>query len=136
MASRATDQSANARKNLLDMKGLGDVIISTSVNTGNLVTPAISRSQDQHRHLSAVSTPAFENTDPVHLWEAYVENDRVIGFGIAEKMPLFSIECTIHDVSGIHESVGNLTIEILVVLDHEYAHCGPYQLPLLIIISS
>jgi len=70
----------------------------------------------------ALAPPAFENADPVHLRQADVENHRIVGLGIAEKVSLLAVEGAVHHVAGALEGLVELAVEVRVVLDDQEAH--------------
>ena len=92
MAGGAADQRPHPRQHLLDMERLGDVVVGAGVDAGHLVAPAVAGGQDQHRHLAAVAPPALDDADAVHLRQADVEHDRVVGLGVAEEMPFLAVD--------------------------------------------
>ena len=92
MAGGAADQRAHPRQHLLDVEGLGDIVVGAGVDARHLVAPAVARGQDQHRHLAPVAAPVLEHADAVHLRQADIEHDGVVGLGVAEEMALLAVE--------------------------------------------
>ena len=121
VAGRAAQQRAHARQHFLEMKWLGDIIVGAGVEALHLVAPAVARGQHEHRHGAAGAAPGFQDRDAVHLRQADIENDRVVGFGLAEIMALLAVEGAIDDIAGVGQRGGELAVEIGVVLDHEEA---------------
>ena len=122
MAGGAPDQRPQPRQHLLDVERLGDIVVGAGVDARHLVAPAVARGQDQHRHLAAVAPPALDDADAVHLRQADIEHHRVVGLGVAEKMPFLAVERLVDDIAGIDQRVGDLPVQVLVILDDEYAH--------------
>src|SRR5690606_32145710 len=69
-----------------------------------------------------VAAPALHYADAVHLRQADVEHHRVIGLGVAEKMPFLAVEGLVDDIAGVRQSLRDLAVEFLVILDDEYSH--------------
>src|SRR5665647_3990053 len=65
--------------------------------------------------------PGLQHRNAVHFGQADVENDRVVGFRLAEIMALFAVESAVDHVAGIGQRGGELAIEIGVVLNDEEA---------------
>ena len=63
----------------------------------------------------------FQHRNAVHLGQADVEDDGVVGLGLAEIMALLAVEGAIDHVAGLGQRGGQLAIEIGVVLDDEQA---------------
>ena len=128
VADRAAQQRADARQHFLEMEGLGDIVVGAGVEALHLVAPAVARGQHQHRHGAAGAAPRLDHRDAVHLGQADVEDDRVVGLGLAEVMALLAVEGAVDHVAGIGQRGRELAVEIGVVLDDEQAQVFP-QLP-------
>ncbi len=122
MTGGAPNQRADPGEHLLDVEGLGDIVVGAGIDALHLVAPAIARREDQHRHLAAVPAPFLEHRDAVHLRQADVQHHRVIGLGIAEEMALLAVLRGVDRVAGFLEGRDELPIEISVVLDDEHPH--------------
>lgn len=108
------------------MERLGHVVIGTGIDARHLVAPAVAGGKDEDRHGLAGGTPFFNDGNAIQLRQADIEDDGVIGLGVAEVMPLFAVECLIDDITGLFQGVGQLTIEIGIVLNNENTHCPPF----------
>ena len=126
MAGGAADERAHAGKHFFHMERLRHIVIGTGVDTGNLVAPAVAGGEDEHRHGLAGRTPFFNDGDAVELRQADIEDDGVIGLGIAEIMAFLAVECLIDNITGFFQRIGQLTIEIGIVLNNENTHCPPF----------
>ena len=124
MAGRAAQQRADARQHLLEMEGLGDVVVGAGVEALHLVAPAVARGEHQHRHGAAGAPPGLEHRDAVHLGQADVEDDGVIGLGLAEEVALLAVEGAIDHIARVGERGGELPVEIGIVLDDEETQVG------------
>src|ERR1700741_3252975 len=108
------------------MKRLCDVIIRAGIESLDLVAPAISRGEDQDRHHPLIAAPGFQYRNAIHLRQADVEDDCIVGLAVAEEMPFLTVEGAIDDISGIAQRSGALTVEIRIVLNDKQAHvCLP-----------
>ena len=121
VAGRAAQQRAHAREHFLEMKRLGDIIVGAGIEALHLVAPAVARGEHEHRHRAAGAAPGFQHRNAVHFRQTDIENDRVVGFQLAEIMALLAVEGAIDDIAGVGQRSGKLAIEIGVVLDHEEA---------------
>ncbi len=122
VAGRAAQQRADARKHLLEMEGLGDVVVGAGVEALDLVAPTIARGEDQHRHGAAGAAPRLQHRNAVHLGQADIEDHRVVGLALAEEMPLLAVEGAVDDVAGVGQRRRQLPVEIGIVLDDEEPH--------------
>ena len=122
MAGGAAQQRADPRQHLLEMKRLCDIVVGAGIEALHLVAPAVARGQDQDRHGALVAAPGLQHRDAVHLRQADVEHDGVVGLAVAEKMPLLAVERAIDHISGVAQRGGELAIEIRIVLNDEQAH--------------
>ncbi len=121
VARGAAQQRTHAGQHFLKMKWLGDIIVGPGVEALNLVAPTIPRGEDQYRHRTPVTAPGFQHRNAVHLRQADVEHDSVIGFAVAEKMPFFTIEGAINDITGVGQRGGQLTIEVRIIFNDKQA---------------
>ena len=119
MAGGAAQQRADARQHLLEMEGLGHVVVGAGVEALHLVAPAVARGEHQHRHGAAGAPPGFQHRDAVHLGQADVEDDRVVGLAFAEVVALLAVEGAIDHIARVGERGRELPVEIGIVLDHE-----------------
>ena len=124
MAGGAAQQRADPGQHFLEMKGLGDVVVGAGVEALHLVAPAVARGEDQHRHRAAVAAPGLQHRDAVHLRQADVEHDGVIGLGVAEEVPLLAVEGAVDHIAGVGQRRRQLAVEIRIVLDDEQAQAG------------
>src|SRR5262245_42886857 len=115
----APQQRADARQHLLQVEGLGDVVVGAGVEALDLVAPAVAGGENEHRHGATGAAPGLEHRDAVHLGQADVEDDRVIGLALAEKVALLAVVGAIHHVARVRERGRELPVEIGIVLDHE-----------------
>jgi hypothetical protein len=65
MARRTADDSAYARQNLFHVERLRDVIIRSRIECLDLIVPAVSRRQRDHRHGTAGFAPILQNGDAI-----------------------------------------------------------------------
>ena len=125
MADRAAQQRADARQHFLEMKRLGDIVVGAGIEALHLVAPAVARGEHQHRHGAPGAAPGFDHRDAVHLRQADIEDDGVIGLGLAEIMALLAVEGAVDHIAGIGQGGGELTVEIGIVLDDEQTQFIP-----------
>ena len=119
MSRRAPQQRPDPRQHLLHVERLGDIVVGARIHAGHLVAPALARREDEHRHLAVVAPPLLEHAQAVLLGQAEIEHDGVIGFGIAEEMPLLAVEGGIDGIARIAQSRNELPVEVRIVLDDE-----------------
>ena len=72
--------------------------------------------------LAALAAPGGEHGDAVDLRQAEIEDDGVVGLGLAEELPLLAVEGGVDRVARLFEGGHDLLIEGSVVLDNEKAH--------------
>ena len=85
VAGRAAQERAHTGQHFLQMKGLGDIIVGARIEALHLVAPAIARREHEHRHGAAGAAPGFQHRDAVHLRQADVENNGVVGLGLSPR---------------------------------------------------
>ncbi len=124
VAGGAAQQRADPGQDFLEMKRLGDIVVGAGVETLHLVAPAVARGEDQHRHGAPVAAPGLQHRNAVHLRQADIEHDRVIGLAVAEKVPLLAVERAIDHVAGVGQRRRELAIEIGIVFNDEQAQAG------------
>ena len=101
MAGGTAQQRADSRQHFLEMKRFCDIVVGAGVKALHLVAPAVARGEDQNRHRALVAAPGLQHRNAVHLRQADVEHDGVIGFAVAEEMPLLAVEGAIDHIAGI-----------------------------------
>ena len=130
MAGGAAHLGADARQQLLHVERLGDVVVGAGVHAGDLVAPAVAGGEDDDRHLALGAAPLLEHADAVHLRQADVEDDDVVGLGLAEEVALLAVEGGIDGVARVGQRRDQLAIEIAIILDDQDAHgSSPFPLP-------
>ena len=62
--------------------------------------------------------------DAVDLRQAEVEDDGVVGLGLAEELAFLAVERLVDRVAGVLQRGHDLPVEVLVVLDDEQSHAA------------
>jgi len=122
MAGGAAQQRPHPRQHFLDVERFWHIVVGAGIEALHLVAPAVAGGEQQHRHGAALPAPCLEHREPVHLRQADIEDDRVIGLGLAQIMALLAVEGAVDHIAGVRERSRQLAIEIGVVLDDEQAH--------------
>ncbi len=68
------------------------------------------------------AAPFLENRDAVLFRQADVEDDGVVGLGLAEELPLLPVKGAVDGVARLVERLDDLPIEIAIVFHHEEPH--------------
>ena len=71
------------------------------------------------------AAPRLEHRDAVHLGQADVEDDGVVGLGLAEKVAFLAVEGAVDHIARVGQRRRELAVEIGIVLDDEEAHIYP-----------
>ncbi len=129
VAGGAAHLGPHARQQLLHVEGLGDVVVGAGVHARHLVAPAVARREDDHRHVAFRAPPLLQHADAVHLRQAGVEDDHVVGFGVAEEEAFLAIEGGIDGVARVGERRDELPVEIAIVLDNQNPQVVPPAMP-------
>ncbi len=95
----AAQQGAQARQQLFGNERLGEVIVSAGIKASHLLAPRIAGGQNQDREGFSVRTPFLQDADAVHLRQAEVQDHRIIGFGVAQKMAILAICGEVHSIA-------------------------------------
>ena len=91
MARRATNKRAQTCQNFFHVKRLGDIVICTSINTRNLITPAVACGQYQHWHTASSLTPFLENCNAINCRQPNIKDHGIIGFSFTKKVTFFTV---------------------------------------------
>jgi hypothetical protein len=122
VAGGAAQQGAHPGEKLLHVEGLGHVVVGPGVEALHLVAPAVAGREDDDGGLAAVAPPGGQDGHAVHLGQAEIEDDGVVGFRIPQELPLLAVERGVDRVARLFEGGHDLLIEDFVVLDNEKAH--------------
>ena len=122
MAASAADQRSQAGQQFFHMERLGQVVVGTGVDAGHLLVPAVARGEDQHRHRAAACPPFAQHGDAIHLRQAEVEHHCVVGFVVAQVMPVDAVAGGIHGVTGGAKAFGQLRLQGRFVFNDQDAH--------------
>ena len=126
VARGAADLGADAGEQFFHMEGLGQIIVGTGVHTGDLIAPAIAGGQDDDGHLLFGTAPLFQDRDAVHLREADVEHDHVVGLSVAKVIAFFAVECCVDGIAGVAQRGDELAVQVFIILDDKDAHRGTF----------
>ncbi len=121
MTGRAAHQGAQTRQQFFGMKRLGQIVVGAGVEARHLVAPGAARRQDQNRRRLAVTPPAFQHRDAVDLGQAEIENDAVIGLGVAQEVRFFAVRGMVDDIAGIAERSFQLARQVGIVFGKQDA---------------
>ena len=122
MAGGPAQQRAYSREHFFHVKGLGDVVVGACVEALNLVAPSIAGGKDEHGHGPSRFAPGLQHRNAVPLRQADIQNDGVIGLGVAEEPTFFPVKGAVDRVSRCFKRGHDLAVEISVVFDNEQAH--------------
>ena len=76
-AARTLDQGAQPKRHLLDAERLGDVVVSTRGQPGDLVLHGVLGRQQEHRQLRSYSVQFLQYVQSAHVGQHDVEDDDV-----------------------------------------------------------
>ena len=125
MAGAAADERAQAGDQLFGLEGLGEIIVGARIEARDLVRPAVARGEHEDGHVLAFLAPLVEHGEPVHLGQAEIEDDGVIGFVGAEEMTVLAIGGEIDRIARAFERRAELPPQIGFVFDDQDAHVVP-----------
>ena len=123
----AAQKGTHAGQHFFHLERFDHIIIGTGVKARHLVAPAVTRRENQHRHLLAGAAPFFQDADAVQNRQAEVQDHRIIGFGFAEEVPLLAIHGLVDHIACIAEGGHNLPVQVGIVFNDKYAHSFPSQ---------
>src|SRR5581483_2466239 len=118
----ATQQRLHARQHFLEVKGLGDVVISPRLQAFDLVLPAISRSQDQNRVTLALRAQAADQLEARKLGQPEIDDCDIQWELNTGEQALFAIARHIHREARLGESRLERLAERGLVLDDQNPH--------------
>ena len=83
------------------MKGLGEIVISAGVKPGHLLTPGTACREDQDGGGDMPSSPTLQHRHAVDLGQAQIQNDRIIGLSLAQKLSVLAVSGIVHHLTSI-----------------------------------
>src|SRR5262249_32286085 len=116
------DERPEPSEQLFHLERLGEVVIGPGIDTLDFLGPATAGGEDQDRHGASGGSPSLENRDPVETGQAQVEDDGVVGLGVAEEVSFLAIGRTIDRVAGPCQGFGQLPAQARIVLDDQDPH--------------
>jgi hypothetical protein len=72
--ARAAQQRAQSHHQLLQIEGLGQVVIGARLKTGHLVLDGAACGEDEHRHIPPLRAPVAQQVDAVAIGQAQVQH--------------------------------------------------------------
>ena len=125
VTGRPAGQRAQTSQQFFGMEGLGEIVVGARVEAGDLLRPAVARRQDQHGKALAGLAPALQHRHPVHLGQAEIQHDDIIGFGIAQEMAILAIQRGVHGIAGILKGTPKLAVQVRIVFNDKRTHLFP-----------
>ncbi len=122
VAVAAADQRPQAQDQFVGLEGFGQVVVGTSVETGQLVVPAPARGQYQHRERAAVAAPAFDHAQTVQAGQAQIDDGGLQILHLPDLFGLAAIGHHLHHVAGLFQQRLQAVCQGLIVLGQQDAH--------------
>ena len=99
MSVSATNQSSEPGQELFRLERFREIVIGPGIDALHLLRPAPARRQDQDGHGPPGRSPPLEHRDPVHARQTEIENDRIVGLGVAQKVSLLAVARAVDGVA-------------------------------------
>ncbi len=75
----ATQDGAHAQQKLIEMKGLGEIVIATGLESEHAILRIAARGEKQHRRIVALFAQRAAERKTVHLRQHHIEHDELAG---------------------------------------------------------
>ena len=115
----AAQQGADPREELVDVEGLGQVVLGAGVETGDAVSRVGLGREHQDRHRDPVAAQAAQEVEPLHGGEPAVEDRHVVGAGQREVQAAVAVGGGLDVVALLVEEPFEHLDQVGVVLDQQ-----------------
>ena len=122
MASRTPHQCTQAGQEFFRDKRLGQIVVGAGVEARHLLAPAITRREDENRHVLAARPPFLEHAHAVHLRQAEVQHSCVIRLGLAEEVSFLAVRRQVNGIARLRQRFTQLPAQIGIVFDNKNSH--------------
>src|SRR5207245_1684868 len=122
--ARPTEQGPDAREQLVEGEGLGEVIIRTGAETAHAVGDAVARGQHQDRNRTAALAEGAADREPVLPGQEPVEHDQVVLVHRGLLLAVLAGGGNVDDEALLLKPLGQEPGGFPVVLDQEESHRG------------
>ena len=122
VARRPAHQRLYPCHQLGDLERLGEVVIGPGVEPLNLLVQLTAGGQHQHRGVHPLATPLLEHAQTIATRQAEIQNDGIIGLGLAEKTRLVAIVAEIGHKSGQAQLFRQLACQDLFIFNYQNSH--------------
>jgi hypothetical protein len=112
---RAT--GAHARRKLVEVEGLHEVIVGAGVEPRHAIGHCIARGDDEHRDRRGFRTPRLEQRKPVAARKSQVEQHDVIGRGCDRRVGVATIAYPIDGVAFLAQALAGGLADHGIVFD-------------------
>ena len=122
---RPAELRADPRQQLIEVEGLGDVVVGAAVQAVDDVLLLTERGQQDHRQLGPAGTDGLEDLEPRALGQAEIEEHELEVAGEGEPLALLSIARQRHrEALGLERSLEEFG-DSAFIFDDEDAHAEP-----------
>lgn len=122
---RASQQGLDARLELGQFEGLGEIIVGPHVQALYAVVQASARSQDQHRRLAtraATGAQTLQDIETVHLGQRQIENDKRIVLGVQQRVGIGPVHRAFDLQTSVLQGLDDPARQFDMIFDEKYAH--------------
>ena len=124
-AAAAARQHLDARQQLGERIGLGQVVVAAGAQALDAVVDLAERGQDQHRRLDALGAQFADDREAVALGQHAVDDQDVVLPVERQRQPLLAVRRLVGDMADLAEGPGDVVGRVAVVFDDQEAHGGP-----------
>ena len=122
IARRPAHQGLHPGHQLGDLERLGEVVIGPGVEPFYLLVQLATGGQHQHRGVYPLAAPLLEHAQTIATRQAEIQDDGVIGFGLAEKTRLVAIVAEIGHKAGQAQLFRQLACQDLFIFNYQNSH--------------
>lgn len=118
----ALEQIAQAGEEFGEGEGLGEVIVAALFKAADAIVDGTACGEDEDGCANAGLAQAEDEVDAVHVRQAEVDDEDVIGVGGGEAFRGFAVRRHVHNVAGLSQSLTEKGLDIVLVLNQQEAH--------------
>jgi hypothetical protein len=125
----STVKGADPREQLIELEGLGEVVVGAGVQAAHHVLGCIARGQHQDRGMPPFPPELGRDLEAVFLGEDHVEEDHVVVVHVRQHRRLITVRSDVHHVALFLQALLDESGDLPVVLYDENLHGGQASRP-------
>ncbi len=124
-AATAARQHLDAREQLGERIGLGQIIVAAGAQSLDPVIDLAERRQNERRRLDALAAQGADHREPVELRQHAIDDQDVVLAVHRQREPLLAVGGEVGNVPDLAEGLDQIVGGIAIVFDDQQTHDGP-----------